>query len=109
MASETVTVALSRPIKVHGDTGIVEIKEVVLKEPNFDDYMSIGDPWTVAGTRDGNAFGVENIDVIKQYLAVCLVTPKDPAALEQATARDARKIKDKLLGFFRDAEGKAEA
>jgi hypothetical protein len=105
MSRETVEVPLSRPITTHEG----KISKVVLQEAMWDEYLTFGDPWVVAGANDGTPFGVENIEVIKQYLAIMLVSPKDPALLSQVSARDARRIKNALLGFFQPAEKAGEA
>lgn len=102
---ETKVVKLKKPLATHAGP----IKQIVIREPTFDEYMVFGDPYTVAGGSDGTPFAVENIEVIKQYLGICLVEPKDPALLAQAGASVARKVKNTLLSFFPDAEGEDAA
>lgn len=81
-----------------------DVKRIVLREPTFDEYLSYGDPYSIAYTAEGVPFGVENMEVIKRYIGACLVEPKDPATLLQAGALVARDVKEKLLGFFQPAE-----
>lgn len=95
--SDTVTIVLKKPIK--GPNGLV-VANVILREPTFDDVMELGDPYMIAVTQSKVPFQVENTEVIKAYLTLCLVEPKDPALLKQINARTAIEIKDKLLAFF---------
>jgi hypothetical protein len=102
---ETVTIKLAKPLRDHSGGAITQI---VLREPTFDEYLSFGDPYTVAGAADGTPFGVENMDVIRSYLKVCLVEPQDYGLLDQANARVARQVKEAILGFFQpDAQAAA--
>ena len=84
------------------------VSQIVLREPTFDEYLSIGDPYTVAYTDDGSAIPLENTENIKLYIAKCLVEPKDPAILQQAGAIVAREVKQALMGFFRPDEAESE-
>lgn len=94
---ETIVIPLSKPLRAHGGESI---KQIVLREPTFDEYLEIGDPYTVAASNEGTPFAVENSEVIKRYIDLCLVEPKDSLLLKQAGARVARQVKDKLLAFF---------
>jgi len=93
---ERITIKLAKPLVGHDGP----IKQIVLREPTFDEYLQYGDPYVVAGASDGTPFGVENMDVIRKYISVCLVEPKDDALLSQASARVARQVKEKILSFF---------
>jgi hypothetical protein len=95
---ETIVIPLSKPLRAHGGESI---KRIVLREPTFDEYLSLGDPWTIAASNDGAPFAVENTAVIKQYIDLCILEPKDTLLLNQASARVARQVKEKLLAFFR--------
>jgi hypothetical protein len=94
---ETIVIPLSKPLRAHGGESITRI---VLREPTFDEYNSIGDPWMIAASKDGAPFVVENVEVIKQYINRCVVEPKDTLLLNQASARVAKQVKEKLLTFF---------
>ncbi len=94
------TITLKKPIEGHHG----KITQVVLREPTFDQYLEFGEPYTIAASKDGTPFGVENNDVIRQYLAVCVKEPVDKLILTQLSVSDARKLKDALLGFFRPDE-----
>lgn len=95
--ADTHIIPLSRPIKVHGGA---LIKEVELREPNYDEIVELGDPYFIAVTRDQVPFQVENAEAIKKYLARCIVKPEDPALLAQLRPADVIAVKDKLLAFF---------
>lgn len=102
---ERATIKLDKPLVTHEGP----LSEIILQEPTFEEYMIYGDPWTIAEGKEGTPFAVENMDVIQQYLALCLVQPADPALLQQASARVARRVKDKLLSFFRPDAAAGEA
>src|SRR5258708_38048210 len=95
--ADKASVPLSKPIK--GPNG-TSFKEVVLREPSYDEIVEIGDPYFIAMTRDNVPFQVENAEAIKSYLARCIESPKDVALLGQLKARDVVAVKDKLLAFF---------
>lgn len=95
---EQAVITLKKPLRGHGGQ---EIKRIVLREPTFDEYLIHGDPYTVAASSAETRFAVENLEVIKQYISICLVEPKDPQLLSaQGNARLAREVKQKLLDFF---------
>lgn len=94
---ETVTIPLSKPLRAPNNE---MIKQVILREPTFDEYLAYGDPFTVAQSSGGTPFVVENEEIIRRYIALCLVEPKDPALLEQGNARLGRALKQGLLNFF---------
>lgn len=93
---ETLTIKLKKPlISPEG-----EVRQVVLREPTFDEYLVHGDPYTIARSVTGIPFMVENAEAIAAYIKVCLVEPKDPAILHQGKAKLAKEIKDHVLSFF---------
>lgn len=95
---EQATITLRTPLRA--PEGFVS--RIVLREPTFDEYLSLGDPYAIAFSAGGTPFEVESPDVIRRYIELCLVEPKDPATLKQAGAFVAREVKNKLLGFFQD-------
>src|ERR1700682_6351510 len=104
--AETVTIPLKKPLK--GSNGLL-VHNIVLREPDFDEVMELGDPYMIAVTASKVPFQVENTEVIQAYLKRCIVEPKDPALLKQVRANTAIEIKDKLLAFFLpDAPASAE-
>lgn len=102
---ETAIVRLKKPLQAPEG----EVNRIVLREPTFDEYLTHGDPYSIAFAADGTPFSVENVDVIKKYISACLVEPKDPAILHQAKAGIARELKNALLGFFQPDAATAEA
>lgn len=103
---ETVTIPLAKPLK--GPNGL-EVKQITLREPTFDEYLAYGDPVTIAQAEGGTPFVVDNEEVIRQYIALCLVEPKDPQILSQGGARLGRAVKQALMGFFQPDEPAVEA
>ncbi|GJD51086.1 hypothetical protein OPKNFCMD_3837 [Methylobacterium crusticola] len=95
MAHE-VKIPLKTPIITHGG----EVREIVLKAPSFDAYMEHGEPYTVAETPDGARYAVESMEVIRAYVADCLVSPADVNLLSQCDARTGREVRKVILGFF---------
>ncbi len=101
---DQIIVELSRPIRIPGGS----VSRLEFRQPNFNDYMELGEPYVVADTPDGNRFAVEDFPTIKRYIERCLVEPKDPALLRQVRALEAREIKIKFMSFFREREPEAE-
>jgi hypothetical protein len=94
---KTVTIPLASPIPWHNKT----VSEVVLREPRYEDFMELGDPYTVAFTREGGLpFVVENADVTRQYVERCMVEPASTLILGHVDLKTARKIKKAMLDFF---------
>lgn len=105
MSSETKTIILKKPLQAPEG----EVKQLVFREPTFDEYLIHGDPYTVASSKEGNPFVIESADVIAAYIKVCLVEPKDPAILSQGKARLGKEVKETVLSFFRPDFETAEA
>ena len=103
--AKTVSVPLEEPIVGHRDP----IKAIVLREPTYEDYMEIGDPYEIGESEGGVRFTVQNPDAVRAYIDRCLVAPNDPLLLTQASARVGRKVRLAVLGFFRDVEEAAAA
>lgn len=109
--SRRVTVKLTTPISVDGKP----VAEIILKEPGFDLYLQLGDPYTTARSREGTLFMVPRDEIIRDYVEKCLVSPDNPHDLMQISGlADAMKIRSAVLGFFSDsntaiAEGQPSA
>jgi hypothetical protein len=101
---QKVTITLNTPIK--GPNGVT-FSAIVLREPTFDEVIAREDPYTVAVSPAGIPFLVENNDVIRAYIDLCLVEPSDPALLKQADLHAARKVRQAILSFFQPDDGKA--
>lgn len=94
---QQITIPLAKPLATHDGP----LSRIVMREPTFDEYLAIGDPYIIAESPGGTRFIHENIENIRQYIGLCLVEPKDPALLTQANARVAKSVKEAVLGFFR--------
>ncbi len=103
---ETREIPLVKPLRGHKGE---KITKIVLREPTFDEYLSFGDPYTVAQSTDGTPFAVDNPDVIRRYIHLCLVEPKDPALLSQGGARLGREVKEAVMGFFQPEKPESAA
>lgn len=101
----TETILLAKPLKGPND---LLIKQIVIREPTFDEYLEYGDPYTVAEAIGGTPFAVENAEVIRQYIKLCLVEPVDPQILTQGNAALGRRVKQTILSFFRPDEAEGE-
>jgi hypothetical protein len=97
---EKQTIDLKVPLETHEG----KLYKIVLREPTFDEYLAYGDPYSIAYTADGTPFAIEDMATIRRYITACVVEPKDPALLIQASAIVARDVKNKLLGFFQPGE-----
>jgi hypothetical protein len=96
---ETIVIPLKEPLK--GPNGLL-VKQIVLREPTFDEYLAFDDPYTVMQSREGTPYVVENNEAIKNYIARCMVEPKDPALCSQLGVRVGQQVKRAMLSFFRD-------
>lgn len=94
---EHITIPLKEPLK--GPNG-ASIDKIVLREPTFDEYLAFDDPYTVMSSREGTPYVIENLESIKNYIARCLVEPKDPALLSQCGVRVGQQVKRAMLSFF---------
>lgn len=92
-------ITLLDPIAGHGEL----IREVVLREPRYKDYFSLGDPYVIAQNADGSALPVENPEAIQSYLDRCVVSP-EPLLLAGLSLADAMAVKGALLSFFATAQ-----
>lgn len=102
---ETITIPLAKPLVTQAGP----LKAIVIREPTFDEYLTVGDPYLVAESPGGTRFLHENTENIRAYIALCMVEPKDPALLAQAGAGVAKQVKEALMGFFQPAASTVEA
>src|SRR4051812_22342942 len=96
---ETVEIPLNPKKPIKGPNNTVYDK-IVLREPTFDEFLAHGDPVTVAQSNGGTPFLVDNEEIIRNYIALCIVEPPDAQLLKQCGARVAREVKQKMLDFF---------
>lgn len=105
--TKTVTILLSLAERIEGHKGL--ISKIVLREPTFDEYLEIGDPYEIGESTDGFRFTVQNPEAVRAYIETCCVEPADPLLLSSASARVARKVRIAILNFFHDGDEAAEA
>lgn len=102
------TIKLSTPINWHRG----QIKEIILREPKYRDYMKFGEPTTWVSVNEGGAFLQENVQTLARWieeLADCEVT-----ALDQLSLKDTLALRGAVRGFFipsqdEDKTGKTES
>jgi len=92
----TKTITLEKPV-VWFDKRISEVK---LREPTGGEYISLGEPGVLVANPDGARYYVEQSSVIGAYLDKCLNVENGSAILSMLSLKDAKRIKDALLGFF---------
>jgi hypothetical protein len=95
MVGKTVRIPLNPPIKGHKG----QVREIVLREPTFEEYLRLGDPYIFVPVAGGTAFPSESAEVISQYIDILVVEP-ERLLLAQCGFKVAREIKEAVLGFF---------
>jgi hypothetical protein len=75
------------------------VREVIVREPTFEEYLRLGDPLIWVPLPEGGMFPTENTAVITEYVKLLVVEP-DYLICIQGGFDLARKIKDTVLGFF---------
>lgn len=91
----TVTVKLSTPIEVAGET----ISELTMREPTAREMRAIGDPFTPVYGADGStrALNFDN-EAVVQYLSKLCTVP--PSTVDKLTAKDFLAARSELSRFF---------
>ena len=94
------TVPLEKPIAGHRP-----YKELEFREPRWDDYTAIGDPYVWARSpRDPDY--LEPIPMparVRDYAERLIAEgekPGDPLVLSQISLRDSKRVEDAICGFF---------
>ena len=95
--AKPVRISLPEPIESHRGM----IREIVLREPTYDEYISCGgEPYTIGQSEEGALFSIEKPDVIWAYVETCMVEPQDKLLLGELPWRVAREVRKAILGFF---------
>jgi hypothetical protein len=98
---------LSKPVT--GARGPVSVLR--FREPNFSDWTALGDPegplWM--GTGEGRSLVIQQFPQIIGQYAEKLLVDEDVNLLSLLGLRDALRLKDLVLGFFREAESPASS
>ncbi|MGU3539980.1 hypothetical protein [Methylobacterium sp. A54F] len=96
----TKMVRIPLPTPVEGHKGM--IREIVLREPTYDEYISCGgEPYSIGQSEDGIVFQIEKPEVIWAYAEACIQEPGDRLMLNDQGWRVAREVRKAILGFFR--------
>lgn len=97
----SVTIPLTPPIVAPDGT---VFKEIVVREPSFDEYLRLGDPYTVGfSPGSGIPFIVEDNGAMMAYCKLLVTVPDNPMLVELGGFQAARKIKDAVKSFFQPA------
>ena len=94
------TVTLEKTIAGHKP-----FKTIEFREPKWDDYTAIGDPYVWARSPKDPEY-LEPMPMparVKEYAERLLVEggkPGDPLILGQLTLRDSKQVEDAICGFF---------
>ena len=100
MAKPPITIDLEKPLIGHGPP----IKQLLFREPGWTEYMKIGEAFAWIPRGEDMVYPAPIHDNIKAYAESCLVEPKDVEMLAQVGLKDAKKITDAFVRFFRAAE-----
>ena len=95
--AKTVRIPLPEPIDGHGEP----IREIVLREPTYDEYVSCGgEPYSIGQSEEGVLFEIEKNEVIWAYAEACILKPGDKLLLSDLDWRVAREVRKAILRFF---------
>lgn len=100
--SDGITIKLDKPIIRPGKDSAEEVHEIKLREPVFDDIMTLGEPSAFARDAGGMIYTAEKDETIRAYIER-LVVDLDVLLLKQLNARDTFKLRDAVHGFFANA------
>ncbi len=96
----TIVIPLDRPITGHGGA----VTKAILREPTYDEYMRLGDPFLVGIAPGSNIpFIVEDTAVLAAYCDLLLVEP-DALIVKAGGMELAKKIRAAVRSFFRDGD-----
>ena len=103
---------MSKTVKIPVPDGLIThagaIQEVILREPTYDEFMTIGEPVSIIYLPSGEWIPTEIKPNIDAYIAACLVQPKTAVELESGGLKLARAVKAAVLGFFRNGDSAGE-
>ncbi len=74
-----IRIPLARPMPGHNG----EVRELVMREPTFNDFMDLGDPYQIAQSPEGSNFAIVDPEVVRGYFQRMLVEPKHPETPDQ--------------------------
>jgi hypothetical protein len=88
-------VKLSRRYEAHGTV----FDEVTVREPRFEDLMTLGEPYEVQKTSNNVPIVIENTAIVADYVERCVVKPGIECMVVLGI-KDARAVRGAVLGFF---------
>ena len=94
------TIKLTKPF-VWFDKQVTEIK---FKEPTGRQYADRGEPFIYVRNPDGAIYTVEQTEVVKSYLDVCIDHEFGQTILAAMSLADVKQLKRTLFDFFSDAD-----
>lgn len=89
---------------IHPVVGHKVIEEYKLRKPTAKDILPVGFPYEWQPTRDGGVVLVQNHAAIQHYAEVCMVDVDELALFPQMSIEDTIVLREKIIGFFQEAE-----
>lgn len=94
--AETITISLKRPVLWHDQ----QVRELTVKEPTGRLLMAHGNAVTWSSSAGGNAFPIEDNDVIAKYVEGCVAHEGGAMIINLLSLEDALVVRDAVIGFF---------
>jgi hypothetical protein len=94
----TVTLKLTKALVGHRGP----VTQLTFREPEYGDYMVLGEPQMLVRTENGSQFIQETMSVFDDY-AQRLLVDEDIGLLSRLSLRDAIAVKETISGFFHSA------
>jgi hypothetical protein len=94
-ATVTKSVPLATPFQGHN--GLV--REIILREPTGDEFLTYGEPQTWVRVAGGMAL-IDNDQAIRAYIERLIVQPDPVLTLSQIKLADARAVRKAVIDFF---------
>ena len=102
-AAQSKTIVLLKPLGSPNNPKSY-LERVTLRPPRFADFMELGEPEIYVPVAEGRGGFVEtNLEAVRRYVERLAGKDLDPGLLEHASLEDSMRLRDAVLGFFRDA------
>lgn len=104
--TDPLKMVLRKPIVGH-DT----IREIRLRRPSAREILRHGYPYTVQSAADGRQVFIEDNEAIAEYCEACIRTGDQDviAVLDGLCMEDTLELRERVIGFFIEAEVKKRA
>lgn len=89
-------ISLSKRYRTSGG----DLDRITFRDPNFTDYMELGEPIAQGWMEGGVLVQNVNFDAVRAYAEKLVQAPWDAVLLGQLAITDAKKIRDMVVGFF---------